>query len=167
MVPSVVIRPIELPTVLVNHRFSSGPVVIENGHEISGWEKTVMVPSVVIRPIESLLVNHRFSSGPVVINCGWEISGWEKIVMVPSVVIRPIESLSELVNHRFASGPAVIKAGHEISGWEKIVMVPAGLASVTPSVRSAKSAPACDPIEVLRATRSRLCRGNRSSSPLT
>ncbi len=69
--PLVVIRPIELLPVSVNHRLSSGPVAIACGELIDASVKLVTTPLVVIRPIESFpsFVNHRLPSGPVAIAC--------------------------------------------------------------------------------------------------
>ena len=52
-VPSVVIRPIELLPVLVNHNAPSGPAVIAHGLETPMPVYVTSVPSVLIRPIES------------------------------------------------------------------------------------------------------------------
>ena len=68
----VVMRPIEFPEELVNHKAPSGPVVTAVGELIAGFLKVVIEPAVVIRPIEfpALLVNHRAPSGPLVIPVG-------------------------------------------------------------------------------------------------
>ena len=49
--PAGVIRPIELLTRFVNHRFPSGPAVIAPTSSIFGSVKLVNPPAVVIRPI--------------------------------------------------------------------------------------------------------------------
>ena len=76
----------------------------------------MMVPPVVIRPIELLpkLVNHRAPSDPDVMPIG-EMLGSEKLETFPAVVIRPIESKA-LVNQSAPSGPAVMPHGFEIVG---------------------------------------------------
>ena len=76
-VPVVVIRPIELLLLLVNHNAQSGPVVIPDGFEMRVPVKFVIVPAVVTRPIELLLkfVNHNAPSGPAVMLFGFEMVG--------------------------------------------------------------------------------------------
>ncbi|MFC7640094.1 hypothetical protein ACFQX6_02890 [Streptosporangium lutulentum] len=72
-VPSVVMRPIWLALVSVNHSAPSGPAVIPNGPDSGvGREKEPMSPPVVIRPISwfRYWVNHSASSGPAVMIVG-------------------------------------------------------------------------------------------------
>ena len=75
--PAVVIRPIELLPLFVNHRRPSGPVVMPSGWEMPtpSLSKLPIAPPVVICPIESLpkLTNHRLPSGPTVMSRGWEM----------------------------------------------------------------------------------------------
>ena len=75
--PLVVMRPIELPLTLVNHRAPSGPLQIDTGPEIRGDLKFEIDPEVVIRPIELFLrlVNHNAPSGPTVMTFGPEMLG--------------------------------------------------------------------------------------------
>ncbi len=84
--------------------------------------KLVTVPSVVIRPIESLplLVNHNAPSGPTVMSYGVEMPVPVNLVTCPSVVIRPIESLLALVNHSAPSGPATMPVGYSMPGPGKL-----------------------------------------------
>ena len=51
-VPEVVIRPIELLPLFVNHNAPSGPAAISQGWLIPGPVTFVTIPEVVMRPIE-------------------------------------------------------------------------------------------------------------------
>ena len=85
--PAVVIRPIELPKLVVNHSAPSGPAVMPTGPTIFGSVKVVMTPAVVIRPIEpppKLFVNQSAPSEPVTIPPGpWIVL--TKFVTVPAL----------------------------------------------------------------------------------
>ena len=67
--PNMVIRPILLAGVSVNHIAPSGPFVITEGLFALGMGYSVNEPDVVIRPIflPRLSVNQSAPSGPVVI----------------------------------------------------------------------------------------------------
>jgi hypothetical protein len=69
--PEIVIFPILLDALSVNHTLPSGPDVIPSGQLPAGNEYSVTVPEVVILPILSVSrsVNHRLPSGPDVICC--------------------------------------------------------------------------------------------------
>ena len=71
-VPVVVIRPMLLLPMLVNHKAPSGPAVIPFGASMPVPVKLVTVPVVVIRPMLLLLelVNHKAPSGPAAISAG-------------------------------------------------------------------------------------------------
>src|SRR5712691_6449063 len=90
--PVVVMRPIELLPLLVNHNAPSGPAVIPCGDEMVGSVKMVTVPAVVMRPIELRagaemlqLVNHNAPSGPAVIPNGSEMPGSVYVDTTPPV----------------------------------------------------------------------------------
>ena len=65
--PAVVIRPILLAAISVNHSAPSGPAAMPAGSlSVVGIANSVMAPAVVIRPILLPLysVNHSAPSGP-------------------------------------------------------------------------------------------------------
>jgi hypothetical protein len=70
-----VIRPIEPPSKLVNHRFPSAPAAMPPGMSMLRPVTSVTFPRVVIRPIvlSPPLTNHSALSGPDVIPWGWEM----------------------------------------------------------------------------------------------
>ncbi len=71
MTPAVVLFPIWLPSISVNQRLPSGPVVIPPGSEAAvGTGNSVTTPAVVIRPmlLPTSSVNQRLPSGPAVIS---------------------------------------------------------------------------------------------------
>src|SRR5437899_1579486 len=117
MIPEGVIRPIELPTALVNHRAPSFPVTMPDGPRTVAFRNVVIAPEVVIRSIENaprpsvVLVNHSAPSGPATIDSAIWIVGPEKLVIAPDVLIRPIDELFRLVNQSAPSGPAAIDSG--------------------------------------------------------
>src|SRR5712692_9327426 len=113
--PPVVIRPIFWSNPVVNHRFPSGPAVIEPASPAP--LNVVSVPVVVIRPITPFpgSVNQSAPSDPVVIPDGDEPAGKGNSVILPVVVMRPIASPGSpspglTVNHSAPSGPAVMPA---------------------------------------------------------
>src|SRR5262245_36251490 len=80
--PSVEIRPIELPRLLVNQSAPSGPEAIPSGPRMLVWVKGVRSPRVEIRPIVLFpgWVNQSALSGPAAIPLGCE-TGATKIVI--------------------------------------------------------------------------------------
>ncbi len=73
MAPPVVMRPILLVAVSVNHRLPSGPAVMPTGPLLAvGVGNSVILPLVVMRPIRfvAFSVNHRLPSGPAVMPAG-------------------------------------------------------------------------------------------------
>jgi hypothetical protein len=111
--PAVVIRPILLGEVSVNHRFPSGPPAIEVGPLPEVVGNSVIMPAVVIRPILSApSVNHKFPSGPAAMPPTPALAvGTGNSVTTPAVVIRPMLFPWLSVNHRLPSGPATISCG--------------------------------------------------------
>jgi hypothetical protein len=78
----------------VNQRAPSGPAVMAEGNmPVSGKTNSVIRPSVVMRPMRSVLVsvNQSAASGPTVMPNG-PLPGWGsgKAVSFPSVVMRAI-----------------------------------------------------------------------------
>ena len=114
--PEVVMLPIRLPELSVNHSVPSGAVTIPSGRAPPvGRENWVITPAVVIRPIALLeelrpkIVNHNAPSGPCVIPVGsWLSAGSGNSATVPPVLIRPIRFAPFSANHKLPSGPAVI-----------------------------------------------------------
>ncbi len=88
MAPPVVMRPILLVAVSVNHRLPSGPAVMPTGPLLAvGVGNSVILPLVVMRPIRfvAFSVNHRLPSGPAVMPKGPLLAvGVENSVMVPA-----------------------------------------------------------------------------------
>src|ERR1700694_6244642 len=92
--PAGLIFPILFAVPSVNHRFPSGPGVIQNAPLLGVViPNSVTVPAGVIRPIAPpawYSVNQRFPSGPVTIDSGTLFAvGTAHSVIVPVVVAEP------------------------------------------------------------------------------
>src|SRR6266446_4144099 len=151
MTPLVVIRPMIKSVVVlcpgegrfnsVNHNAPSGPAVIFQGSPNPESGYSVIVPSVVIRPIAlfEVSVNHSAPSGPAVMPPGEppkparRTAGTVNSSRPPSVAIRPTSPglpptppNSGTVNHSAPSGPTVIlrtPAGAENSVMSPLVVI--------------------------------------------
>src|SRR5580765_2213507 len=90
----VVIRPILLPALSVNHRLPSGPDVMSKGADAAvGTRNSVMTPPVVMRPIllPDSSVNQRFPSVAAAMPSGsLPAVGTGNSTIAPSAGIRPI-----------------------------------------------------------------------------
>ena len=120
MVPDIVILPMRLASLSVNHIAPSGPAVIREGNEpAAGSGKVVTTPAGVIRVMASIwgLAIQTFPSGPAASPLPNAAESSGNSVTSPDVVMRPIRSATDSptgpcsLNQRAPSGPAAMFQG--------------------------------------------------------
>src|SRR5712691_8975819 len=132
MTPFTVMFATVLSPNAVNHRFPSGPVMIDS-RVCKVVVKNVNCPVSVTLAIRWLnrSVSQMLPSGPAVIPS--EASKLENLIslMAPAGVMRPILPIDPSVNQTLPSGPAVMSSGKEAVGVTNSVIAPCGVMRAT------------------------------------